>query len=269
VIATKNNNSTASGGRLLTEERRRVVLDVLETNGRVTVEELAHRFSVSAVTVRGDLDELSRLGALKRSHGGAIRIGTVHDFPIRMKETLHHAEKVRIARYAVSLIQPNQTIVLDSGSTTAEIARQIRGAKLGPLTVITNSLNIAVELADAPSVTLIMVGGIVRQISRSMVGPQAEHMMRDLHADHLFLGVDAIDSEVGPSTPDILEAQLNGMMMRAAKEVSIVADSSKFGRRSLSVIGPLEKVSRVITDDGLDAASAENFRRRGVEVVTV
>jgi DeoR/GlpR family transcriptional regulator of sugar metabolism len=124
-------------------------------------------------------------------------------------------------------------------------------------------------MAGLPFVTLIMVGGILRQIARSFVGPQAEQMMRDLHADHLFLGVDGIDLELGPSTPDILEAQLNGLMMRAAREVTIVADSSKFGRRSLSLIGPMEKVSRVITDAGIDASVAEALRRRGIEVIAV
>jgi DeoR/GlpR family transcriptional regulator of sugar metabolism len=233
------------------------------------VDELVRRFHVSAVTVRGDLDALAALGALKRSHGGAVRAGAVHDYPVRMKETLHHDEKVRIGQAGAQLVKANQTIALDSGSTTLELARQLKRRSPGPITVITNSLNIAVEMAGLPFVTLIMVGGILRQIARSFVGPQAEQMMRDLHADHLFLGVDGIDLELGPSTPDILEAQLNGLMMRAAREVTIVADSSKFGRRSLSLIGPMEKVSRVITDAGIDASVAEALRRRGIEVIAV
>jgi DeoR family transcriptional regulator, aga operon transcriptional repressor len=255
--------------RLLTEERRRLILDLLEENGRVTVDELVARFHVSAVTVRGDLDALSAHGALKRSHGGAVRIGPIHDYPLRIKESLHHDEKVRIAQAAVELIRPNQTIILDSGSTTAEVARQLRRFKNGPVTVITNSLSVADELANAPFVNLIMVGGILRHISRSFVGPQAEQMMRDLHANHLFLGVDGIDPEAGPSTPDILEAQLNGMMMRAAEEVTIVADSSKFGRRSLSVIGPIDRVARIITDTGIDPAVSEVLHRRGIKMIVV
>jgi DeoR family transcriptional regulator, aga operon transcriptional repressor len=206
---------------------------------------------------------------LKRSHGGAVKAGPVHDFPIRMKEVIHHAEKVRIAQYAAGLIQPGHTIVLDSGSTTAEIARQLKLNRPGPLTVITNSLDNAFELAEVSSVNLIMIGGILRHISRSFVGPQAEQIIRELHADHLFLGVDAIDPEIGPSTPDILEAQLNGLMIRAAKQVSVVADSSKFGRVSLSVIAPVQKVNRVITDTGIDAAMADSFRRQNIEVITV
>jgi DeoR/GlpR family transcriptional regulator of sugar metabolism len=221
------------------------------------------------VTVRTDLDELSKLGALKRSHGGAIRVGPIHDYPVRMKETIHHAEKVRIAQYAAGLIRSGQTVVLDSGSTTWEIAKQIKSGKYSALTVITNALDIAVELADLPFVTVIMVGGILRQISRSFVGPQAEQMMRDLHADHFFLGVDGMDVEIGPSTPDILEAQLNGLMMRSAREVTVTADSSKFGRRSLSVIGPLDLIQRVVTDKAIDDSVAEALKGRNIEVVAV
>ena len=230
---------------------------------------MVERFSVSAVTVRTDLDELSKLGALKRSHGGAIRVGPIHDYPVRMKESIHHGEKVRIAHYAASLIRSGQTIVLDSGSTTWEIAKQLKAGRYASLTVVTNSLDIAEELADLPSVTLILVGGILRQISRSFVGPQAEQMMRDLHADHLFLGVDGIDPEIGPSTPDILEAQLNGLMMRSAKEVTVTADSTKFGRRSLSVIGPIDQVNRVITDKSIDRSMTALLEARGIEVIAV
>jgi DeoR/GlpR family transcriptional regulator of sugar metabolism len=269
LITVTKANTPRSGTRLLTEERRREIVDLLEGNGRVTVEELVKRFGVSAVTVRTDLDELSKLGALKRSHGGAIRVGPIHDYPVRMKETIHHAEKVRIAQYAAGLIRSGQTVVLDSGSTTWEIAKQIKSGKYSALTVITNALDIAVELADLPFVTVIMVGGILRQISRSFVGPQAEQMMRDLHADHFFLGVDGMDVEIGPSTPDILEAQLNGLMMRSAREVTVTADSSKFGRRSLSVIGPLDLIQRVVTDKAIDDSVAEALKGRNIEVVAV
>jgi DeoR family transcriptional regulator, aga operon transcriptional repressor len=112
-----------------------------------------------------------------------------------------------------------------------------------------------------------MIGGIVRELSRSCVGPHAEQMMRDLHADHLFLAVDGLHVEAGPSTPDILEAQLNGLMVRAANEVTIVADSSKFGRRSLSIIAPVEQIDRVITDAGVAPQMIEALHSRNVEVI--
>src|SRR4029077_20366854 len=116
------------------------------------------------------------------------------------------------------------------------------------VTVITNALNIAMELSDSPGISLIMIGGILRQISRSFVGPQAAKILRELHADRFFLAVDGFDLENGPSTPDVLEAQLNGLMMEVAREPPIVPDSSKLGRRSLSRIGAADRVQRLITD---------------------
>ena len=254
--------------RLLTEERRRAVLEVLEKQGRVTVEELTRQFGVSAVTARGDLDVLSSTGALVRSHGGAVRpLNPVQDYPLKVKKSIYHAEKIRIAKAATQLIQNHQTVILDSGTTCAEIAANLRRTKPLVLTVITHALNIAVELADASNISLIMIGGIMRQVSSSFVGPQAEQMVRDLHADHFFLAVDGLDLEVGLTTPDVLEAQLNTLMMKAAHEVTIVADASKFGRRSLSVIGDLSMVKRVITDDRVSPEYVDGLRRLGVEVV--
>ncbi len=254
--------------RLLTEERRRAVLDLLEKQGRVTVEELTRQFGVSAVTARGDLDVLSTTGSLVRSHGGAVRpLNPVQDYPLKVKKSLYHAEKIRIARAATQLVQNHQTVILDSGTTCAEVAANLRRTKPMALTVITHALNIAVELTDAPNIALIMIGGIMRQVSSSFVGPQAEQMVRDLHADHLFLAADGLDLEIGLTTPDILEAQLNTLMMKAAREVTVVADASKFGRRSLSVIGELAMIKRVITDDRVPPEYVDGLRKLGVEVV--
>ena len=165
------------------------------------------------------------------------------------------------------MIQPGHTIILDSGSTSAEVATSIKAMKLAPLTVITNALNIARSLADMPNISLIMIGGILRQVSGSFVGPQAEQMLRDLHADHFFLAVDGFDPQVGPSTPDILEAQLNGLMMQVSKEVTVIADATKFGRRSLSVIGDIGRIHRVITDRRVQEEMAASLRDRGIEVI--
>jgi DeoR family transcriptional regulator of aga operon len=256
--------------RLLVEERRRKILDIVNKQARVTVGELVKRFGVSAVTVRGDLDSLSRAGAVLRSHGGALqRVGALQDVPINVKETLHHGEKVRIGHAAAQMIKDHETVMLDSGTTTAEIARHIKFLKLKSLTVITNALNIAMELANLPHVGVIMIGGILRQMSYSLVGPHAEQTLRGLTADRLFLGVDGLDPEVGLTTPDILEAQLNALMIRAAREVVVVADSSKFTRRSLSVIARLEEVHKVLTDDRVAPETLAALRARGVEVVVV
>ena len=256
--------------RLLAEERRRKILMLLETEGRVTVNDLVRRFDVSTVTMRADLDILAENGALVRSHGGAVRrLDPVQDYSVAFKETMHHAEKVRIGQAAAGLLKPNQTIILDSGTTTLQVARHIKQQKLKGLTVVTNALNIANELVDAPNVSLIMLGGILRQVSNSFVGPQAERMLAALHADHLFLGVDGLDLEVGPTTPDILEAELNSLMIAVSTEVTIVADSSKIGRRSLSTIGSLSAIHRLITDNRIAPEAAQAIQARGMELIVV
>ena len=262
--------ATRKHGRMLVEERRRRIRELIEKNERATVEELVARFSVSAVTIRGDLDALAAAGVLVRSHGGALRRDdAADDIPIPVKETLHHPEKVRIAQAAVKLIRDGETIVLDSGTTTAEIARQIKFRRFESLTVITNALNVAMELASVPSVRVIMVGGVLRHMSYSLSGPQAEQTLRGLQADRLFLGVDGIDPEIGLMTPDVLEAQLNAAMIQIAREVIVVADSSKFERRSVSVIARIGAVRRVITDAGAPKRVLEALRGRSIEVIVV
>ncbi len=254
--------------RLLVEERRRKILEALEQSERVTVQELVRRFAVSAVTIRKDLDALTEAGAMVRSHGGALRPLGPTDIAIGVKEILHHDEKLRVGTAAAALVQNDETIILDSGTTTLEVARQIAARKFRSLTVITNGLNIAVELARLQNVRLIMLGGMVRHVSHSVVGPHAEQMVRGLNADRLFLGVDGLDLEIGLMTPDVLEAQLNGMLIRVAREVNVVTDSSKFSRRSLSVIARLDAVHRIITDDRIDPAFLAALRARSIEVLT-
>jgi DeoR family transcriptional regulator of aga operon len=159
--------------------------------------------------------------------------------------------------------------MLDSGTTTAEIARQIRLLKLQSLNVITNALNIAMEVSTVPFVRLIMIGGILRQMSYSLSGPHAEQTLRHLHADRLFLGVDGLDPDIGLMTPDVLEAQLNAVMIQVSREVVVVADSSKFQRRSLSVIAGIDTVHKIITDPGLSPELVAVLRARNIEVIVV
>lgn len=135
--------------------------------------------------------------------------------------------------------------------------------------MITNALNIAYELAETDGVSMIMIGRILRPASSSFAGPQAERMLQDLHADHLFLAVDGLHPDVGFSTPDILVAQLNNVMIRVASEVTVVSDASKAGRRSLSLIGKIECAQRIITDDRIGSDVAAALRAKGVEVVIV
>jgi len=260
----KRNDDT----RLLAEQRRRKILELVEQKGQITVSDIVERFSISAVTARGDLDELASSGAAIRSHGGAVRqTEASRDYPLRLKAALHRSEKMRIGRAAAELVQPGEVIILDSGTTTAEMARYLKARGLQSLTVITNALNIASELVDAPGISVIGLGGLLRPVSLSFVGPQAEAMLRDLHADRLFLAVDGFDLENGPSTPDVLEAQLNAVMLKVAKETNVVADHSKLGRRSVSRIGPIEKVHRLITDSHAPDEITRELKSRGIEVI--
>src|ERR1017187_4129585 len=255
--------------RLLAEQRRRRTLDLIEQRGQITVRDLVEKFSISAVTARADLDALASEGIAVRSHGGAVRrVEASQDYPLRLKTTLHHGEKARIGKAAAELIQNGETVILDSGTTTAEIARHLKMRRLQSVTVITHALNIASELVDASTLSIIMIGGLLRPVSGSFVGPQAETMLKEFHADRLFLAVDGFDLELGPSTPDLLEAQLNTVMMRGSKEVNVVAHFSKLGRRSLSRIGPLSGVHRLITDSRAPAEFIEALHKSKIDVIT-
>lgn len=254
--------------RLVAEERRREILSVLGRNGRITVEEVAKRFGISVVTARGDLDALSASGALVRSHGGGIRpLAATPEHPLKVREGMHHEEKLRIAQAAAQLIQPLQTVFLCTGSTSAALAAEIRNHTPSNITVITYALNIAATLVETSSLSLFMVGGFLRQPSTAFVGPHAEQMMHSLHADHCFLSTVGLAVDVGLTTLDIMEAQLNRRMMESAAEVTVLADSSKFGHRSLSLISDFHRVHRVITDTGAPPEDVEKLRAKGVEVI--
>lgn len=251
---------------LLVAERRHRIVALLRDHGRVTVEALANRFVTSPVTIRTDLAILEKSGALERTHGGALLRRDDDDQPIAVKRTMHHAEKVRIAKVAAALIQDGETIVLDSGTTTAEIAKQIRRLEIQSINVITNALNVALLLSDVPAVRLIMPGGILRPESNSLSGHMAEAALADLQADRLFLGADGLDPSRGVMTPHLPEAQLNAKMIAISRQVIAVADSSKLMRRNISLIARVEQLHMLITDSGADPAVVEELQRRGVEV---
>ncbi len=263
----KPNKSTRAGTAALSmEERRRRIRTLIETNTQGTVAELAESFGVSAVTIRTDLTALEHMGVVVRTHGGALPRGDSDELPINVKQTLHRAEKVRIAAAAAEMIRDGETVILDSGTTTAEIAKQIRTLKLASINVITNALNIAVLLANSSHVNVIIPGGVLRQKSFSLSGPQAEQALSTLHADVLFLGVDSLDPQIGLMTPYVLEAQLNAQMIRISQRVVAVTDSSKLLRRNLSVIAPVDQMDVLITDTGADAGCVEAIRAQGVDV---
>lgn len=263
-------NRPPSSPRLLVEERRRLIVELVERAGRATVEELAGRFKISPVTIRADLEALARNAAIVRSHGGALP-APAHavDTPLSIKETRHHAQKRLIGQAAARLVEDGETIILDSGSTTIEIARALRQRKWSELTVITNGLHIALELGAIPAIRVMMLGGLLRASSQSLVGSGAEQMLAQLSADRLFLGVDGIDPEIGVTTPDPQEATLNALMIRVSREVVGVFDSSKFGQRSLSVIAPLSGLHKVISDTAAAPEYVEALESAGVRVTLV
>ena len=263
-------NRPPSSPRLLVEERRRLIVELVERAGRATVEELAGRFKISPVTIRADLEALARNAAIVRSHGGALP-APAHavDTPLSIKETRHHAQKRLIGQAAARLVEDGETIILDSGSTTIEIARALRQRKWSELTVITNGLHIALELGAVSAIRVMMLGGLLRASSQSLVGSGAEQMLAQLSADRLFLGVDGIDPEIGVTTPDPQEATLNALMIRVSREVVGVFDSSKFGQRSLSVIAPLSGLHKVISDTAAAPEYVEALESAGVGVTLV
>ena len=186
--------------------------------------------------------------------------------PLNVKQLQHHAEKVRIADAAAGLIRDGETIILDSGTTTAEIARRIRTLALQSVNVVTNALNIAALLIDVPSVRLIVPGGILRRESNSLSGPMAEAALGTLQANRLYLGADGVDPQIGVMTPHLAEAELNAKMIAISREVVVVADASKFTRRNISLIARVEQVNMLITDRAAPADAVEQLRQRGVEV---
>lgn len=249
-------------------ERRRAILEVLNRVGCVLVSELAEQFDASLVTIRKDLAVLFAQGCVHRIHGGALPAGygSLKDLTLGEKEKLQNAEKVRIGAAAVSKVKDGQVIILDSGTTTTAIARALRGFR--QLTVITNAINIATELAGT-TVEVILTGGMLRKNSFSLVGSIAEDVLRKLHADIFFLGVDGIDVTYGLTTPNLSESRVNRVMSEAAQRTVVVCDSSKFGRRSLSRILPLSGFHEVITDRGISKTDFRALKKAGIQVTLV
>ena len=254
-----------SDARLLNEERRRAILDLLNREGRVLVTDLAERFRTSQITIRKDLEVLHSQGLLQRTHGGALTMqsGALVDPSLQEKEKLHRQEKLRIAAAALQMVEEGQSIILDSGTTTTAIARALR--EFRRLTIITNALNIAAELSNS-EIDVILTGGSVRKNSFSLVGPLAEDTLRHLSADILFLGVDGFDTRLGLSTPNLLEAKVNRVMVEIARKTVVVCDSSKFGHRSLSTIAPPSAIHHVITDKRIAKTDLQNLKEAGIAV---
>jgi DeoR family transcriptional regulator of aga operon len=253
---------------MLNEERRREILALLNRDGRVLVRDLARHFRISQITIRKDLEFLDGQGVVQRTHGGALPLqaGALLDPSLREKEKLHRKQKILIAEAAASLVEEGQSVLLDSGTTTTAIARALKD--MAQLTVITNAINIAAELAGT-NVEVILTGGMLRKNSFSLVGPLAERTLRQLSADVLFLGVDGFDTKAGLFTPNLLESEVNRAMVEIARRTIAVCDSSKFGRRSLCNIMPVTAVQEVITDKQIPKSDLQALKEAGVRVTVV
>ncbi len=253
---------------MLIEERRQHILSVAHSEGRVRVRALSKSLGISQITIRKDLDYLQMKGLLQRSHGGALPIqpGALFDPPLQEKEKSHHSEKDRIGQAAANIVQEGQCVMLDSGTTTTAVANALK--RFSHLTVITNAVNIAAELAGT-NFEVILTGGTLRKNSFSLVGPVAEDMLTEIHADILFLGVDGFDMEIGLTTPNLLESRVNRAMVNAATKVVAVCDSTKFNRRSLSRIVPPSAIHHVITDVNLPKTINEALCNLNVELTLV
>lgn len=253
---------------MLTQERRQHIMQLLRERGKVTVKELSQMFSTSEVTIRNDLKDLDARGLIHRAYGGAlVPESAIMESSLQERFQAHADEKRRIGIAAAALVKDGETIILDSGTTTQEIARAIKGRQ--NIRVITNGVNVAMELLGIKGIQLVILGGILRDDSVSVVGRYAEDMLKEFSADKVFVGAAGVDTEFGLSTPNTEEAQVDQAMVRIARERILVADSSKFGKRALSRIVPLSQIHTVITDSGLPENLAADIRALGVELTVV
>ena len=247
------------------EERRSKILNMLHTEGRVHVSDLVETFGVSEVSIRKDLAVLEERKLLVRVKGGAIVLhqsGDYDDLSISHKQQLHAREKQLIGQYAASLVHDGERIIIDSGTTTMEVAKNLEA--LNNLTIITNALDIAITLNSFGKFTVIVLGGAMRSVSHSTVGMISEYALKNIFCDKLFLGVDSISITDGLSTPSLEEASLNQAMIASAKEVIAVFDSSKFGRRTFAHIASLNKINTIITDSNISPDLKAYIEKTGI-----
>lgn len=259
---------TVESRNMLPVERRRKILRLLKASNEVSVQELAGRLNSSPATIRRDLTELEEQGVLHRVHGGAViaeHSATERQFELRESEELE--AKQAIASRAFAELRPRETILLDSGTTTLQLARQIRFSEF-PVTIVTNSFTIAREVLQVESVNLIVIGGYLRRRGLDFVGPLAENLLQQVWLDRAFVGATSIDRNAGVTTVDVQEAQLNRVMLEHAKRSYLLADATKFDRVSVMTVAPFDQFDVIISDTRLDDTDWPGLlRQRGVMVV--
>jgi len=247
-------------------DRVSAILEVLSADGSVSVVELSRSFGVSAATLRRDLQMLEEQKLLNRTHGGAVAQDVAYELPVRYRGGQQRQQKQQIAR-AVAARVPHEPLVLGltGGTTTSEVARLL--SERTQLTVVTNALNIAAELALRPRLTLVVTGGVARPQSYELVGPWAERTLASVTIGLAIVGVDGISAEDGLTTHDEVEAHTNHAMISRARRVIVAADGSKVGRARLARIAAVEHVHELVTDRTADPGAVAALRDAGMTVV--
>ena len=252
--------------------RRSAILQKLREDSSVTVSQLKDMFGVSEVTIRKDLRILQDRKLLIRVHGGALMESSTnqkepdeHNFSF--KQMVNSREKQAIGRAAAAHIKEGDTILIDSGTTTLEVVRNLHN--FNDLTIVTTSVNAMMEAVKYRRFKVMMLGGLLRETSLSVVGPLAESNLKLFYCDKLFLGVDSFSVESGLSTPNVEEASTNQVMISRAAEVIAVFDSSKVGKRALAFIASVDKLNTIITDSGCPANMRSPLKSMNVDVETV
>ncbi|MGF1724804.1 transcriptional repressor AgaR [Photobacterium nomapromontoriensis] len=249
-------------------ERRMEIVNVVNQDGKARVEDLASRFSVSSVTIRSDLSFLEKNGYVVRSHGAAIpNTGVIAELTVHEKRRHNAGLKSVLGQAAAELIKDGDTVILDSGTTTREIASSM--ANVDDVVVMTNGLDVAMELSSKPGIEVLMTGGVLRKNALSFSGSQAENGLKNYRFDKVFLGVDGFDLRSGITTHNEQEASLNRLMCDISEHVVAIADSSKFGKRSCYMIREFGHIDTLVTDSGIPEEYLQGLHDMKVNVVIV
>ncbi|GHD47836.1 DeoR/GlpR transcriptional regulator [Mycetocola manganoxydans] len=255
-------------------ERLTAILDLLAEHDRVDVDDLVGRLAISPATARRDLDLLAEQQLLTRTRGGAVGHSVSYDLPRRYRPDQPASPKERIARAASALIPRGAVVGLCGGTTSTAIASLLtsRADLTEPstgvsLTIVTNAVNIAVQLAVRPQFKVVVTGGVVHPRSYELVGPYSDLMLREVSLDLAFLGVNGIDPAIGATVHDEGEARINRLMAARSDRAIVVAESSKIGHRAFANVGGADTFSTLITDEGITATQSRAFTEAGIDVI--